>query len=82
MKAVQKFSAEYLEYCKKLKPHEIIQFVEDFRTLHGNNINQKSKLISLKVAEPLLRTFRAKAAAEGIAYQTKIKALMEEWVKK
>ena len=80
MKAVQYFNDEYLEQCRAMTPDEIIQYLDDFRQLHGARVSSRSKLISMKVPESLLNVFRAQAVREGVPYQTKIKALMKEWV--
>ena len=85
MKTVQYFSDEYLRECSKMSPEEIVEFLEGFRELQGSQHfsgkrRQKSKLISLKVAEDLLAAFREKADREEIAYQTQIKKLMLEWL--
>lgn len=80
MKTVQYFSDEYLEECKKLSPMEIIEFIENFRILVTSSPS-KSKLISLKVPEALLSNFKAKSKLSNIKYQTKIKELMEDWLK-
>jgi predicted DNA binding CopG/RHH family protein len=80
MKPVQYFSDEYLEQCRSMTPDQIIQYLDDFRKLHGTRTFSRSKLISMKVPESLLNVFKAQAAREGIPYQTKIKALMKEWV--
>lgn len=77
---VQYFSDEYLERCKEMTPDQIIQFLDDFRRLHGANTNSKSKLISIKIPENLLNVFKAQAARHGTPYQTQIKKLMREWV--
>lgn len=79
MKALQRFSDEYLERCGELSPDQILQFLEDFRQLHASR-PLPSKLISLKVPVDLLRAFRAKAEMQGTPYQTQIKALMKSWV--
>lgn len=79
MKALQLFSDEYLERCKDLSVEEILDFLEDFRLMHSD-LNAPSKLISLKVPEPLLNSFKQKAKLENIAYQTKIKELMKDWI--
>lgn len=93
MKAVQKFSHEYLEKCKTMSPDEIVSFVDDFRCLHGNTLihtppqqnppskKTPSKLISMKVPEDLLNVFKAKAKLTDTPYQTQIKKLMNEWTK-
>ena len=80
---LQYFSDEYLEQCSKLSPLEIVTFLENFRILHGElNVARKIKtrLISIKISEPLLALFRAKASLEGIRYQTQIKNLMRQWL--
>jgi len=78
VKQVQRFSDEYLRETRKIPPLEILQFLEDFRLLHGTRA--KSRLISLKVPEPLLRAFRLKCEAQGTRYQTRIKELMAGWL--
>jgi predicted DNA binding CopG/RHH family protein len=78
MKTVQYFSDEALERSKDLTPEQIIKFLDNFRKLHSAaKIKTKSKLISIKVPEDLLETFKLKAESEGIKYQTKIKELMK-----
>jgi len=81
MKPVQYFSDEYLEQCKEMTPDQIIEFLDDFRQLHGhrNETRSRSKLISLKVPENLLNVFKKQAALSGTPYQTQIKVLMKEW---
>lgn len=81
MKAVQYFSKEYLEHCSKFTSEQIFQFLEDFRLLHAERNAQPQKLISLRVDEHLLKTFRFKAETEGKKYQTKIKELMLEYLR-
>ena len=80
MKTVQYFSDDYLQLCRKMTPDQIIQFLDDFRQLHGAPARSKSKLISIKVPENLLNTFKIRATLAGVPYQTQIKALMKEWV--
>lgn len=79
MKTVQYFDNDYLDYCKKLSVHQRLQFLEDFRKLHGSKSPSKSRLISLRVPEDLLELFKKKADAQGKKYQAKIKELMAEW---
>ena len=90
MRPVQKFSQEYLRECQKMSPVEILDFLESFRLIHetSNEVrtgapsaSSKSKLISIKIPEALLTTFRQKAAQSGFKYQTQIKRLMEAWIK-
>jgi len=80
MKPVQYFSDEYLEQCKKMTPEQIVRFLDDFRQLQGVQPESRSKLISLKVPEDLLRAFRARCDMEGVKYQTQIKKLMSSWL--
>jgi predicted DNA binding CopG/RHH family protein len=81
MKVVQYFSDEYLEQCRQMSPQEIVNFLEDFRSLHlDRSRSTKSKLISMKIPEDFLKSFRLKCELQGIAYQTKIKSLMMEWM--
>jgi len=60
----------------------IVRFLEDFRKISHPKSQSKSKLISIKIPEPLLAAFKYKASLEKIAYQTKIKELMVEYLKK
>lgn len=80
MRPVQYFSDDYLEQCRTMKPEAIVEFLENFRLLHG--VKTKSRLISLKVPEPLLSAFRSQAKRAGVPYQTQIKRLMEKWIGK
>lgn len=80
MKAVQYFTDEYLEQCKKMTPLQIMHFQESFRLL--NEPNEKSKLISIRVPENLLRAFKGKCNIQSEKYQSKIKELMVEWINK
>lgn len=81
-KALQIHSEESLARGKSLTPEQVVKFLEDFRLLHKSATQQKSKLISLKVPEPLLNAFKSKAKVMGLKYQTQIKTLMEEWLTK
>ncbi|MBI4468967.1 MAG: hypothetical protein HY650_06575 [Acidobacteria bacterium] len=81
MKPVQYFSSEYLEHCRSMRPEQIVRFLEDFRTLVDSRTRAfKSRLISLKVPEPLLEAFKVKARLNSIPYQTQIKRLMSQWL--
>jgi predicted DNA binding CopG/RHH family protein len=79
MRPVQYFSDEYLAHARKLSTEEIVEFVENFRQLHSAT-GDKSKLISIKIPESLLRGFRNKCAKRGLKYQAQIKQLMKRWV--
>lgn len=58
----------------------IVQFLEDFRAMTDPRAQKKSKLISIKIPEPMLAAFKYKAARTNTPYQTKIKQLMAEWI--
>ena len=76
-KPVQYFSREALERSRDLSTEQIVEFVENFRLLHGGTVDSsKSVLISIKIPADLLAAFRALAVIEGTKYQTKIKQLM------
>ncbi len=79
MRPVQFFSNEYLEQCKNASPEAILEFLESFRLM--NDTSAKSKLISIKVPHSLLESFRRKCELEEVKYQTKIKRLMEQWLR-
>jgi len=81
MRPVQFFTDEYLEQCKAMRPLDIVKFLEEFRQLHGAPQTKKSKLISLKIQENLLETFKRNCTLHGVKYQTKIKELMQEWLR-
>jgi len=76
---VQHFTDEYLARCREMSPEEVVQFLEDFRRLHGG-AQTESKLISMKVPVALLETFKARCRLEGLRYQTQIKRLMSDWL--
>ena len=82
MKPVQYFDPDYLRRCRKMTPEQIVQFLDDFRRIHGHPIKKpaRSRLISLKVPEDLLRAFRQKADLHEVRYQTQIKRLMTDWL--
>ena len=79
MKAVQKFSDDYLARCREMSADEIVRFLDDFRRIHGNRPG-KSRLISMKVPNDLLAAFKAKAKLTDVRYQTQIKNLMRDWL--
>ena len=78
MRPVQYFSKEYLKQTRRTSPEETVQFLEDFRLMHAKPA--ASKLISMKVPEPLLAAFRFKCSERGVKYQTRIKELMIDWI--
>jgi predicted DNA binding CopG/RHH family protein len=80
MKALQRFSDDYLQRCREMSKDDIAKFLDDFRRLHGGT-KSGSRLISLKVPEDLLEAFKAKSSLQGTQYQTKIKELIRDWLR-
>jgi len=83
VKPVQYFSDEYLEQTRNATHEQILNYLEQFRLMQARSINKtpaKSKLISMKVPEDLLSTFKAKCETENLKYQTQIKVLMKQWL--
>ena len=78
MKPVQYFSDEYLQQCQGASSEQVLEFLESYRLLQAPAA--ASKLISIKVPEPLLQAFRQKCELEGVKYQSQIKRLMQEWL--
>jgi len=78
-KAVQHFSKEYLEQCKKMTPEQILEFLDDYAKLVVGK-PEKCQLISMKIEPSLLSAFKRKASLQGISYQTMIKKLMKKWL--
>lgn len=68
----------------KVTPDFLFQRLENLRfylQLEEKKELGKSKLISMKVPEPLLEAFREKSQVLGVPYQTQIKLLMKDWLK-
>ena len=80
MRPVQYFSDEYLEQCKRMKPADILRFLDEFRRLYSPAARRGSRSISVRVPENLLEAFKAKARLHEVPYQTQIKQLMTDWV--
>lgn len=80
MSAPHRFTAEELERGLSMTPPQVLRFLEAYRELHLPRAKQRSKLISLKLSEPLLQAFKNKAQMSGVPYQTQIKALMRQWL--
>jgi len=76
---VQYFSDDYLARCREMSSDEVVDFLENFRLLHGGE-PLASRLISLKVPQVLLDAFRQRCRLAGVRYQTQIKRLMGEWL--
>jgi hypothetical protein len=59
----------------------IVEFLHMFQELTDPRAQHPSKLISVKVPEPLLAAFKFKARQKNVPYQTMIKRLMVEWLR-
>ena len=79
MKPVQYFNDEYLEKCKSFSTEAILEYLDNFRLMQQQS--DKTRLISIKIPESLLASFRAKSELHNTKYQTQIKKLMTNWVK-
>ncbi len=65
----------------ELTPEQSIRFLEDFsKTVFQRDL--KTKLISLRVPENILNTFKTKSKLSNQKYQSVIVQLMREWVKR
>ena len=82
MKALQYFTQTYLEQCKNMTEVEVIKFLDDFRHIHSPKPSRSSRLISLKIDEQLLNSFKTRAQLDGVPYQSRIKQLMRDWLTK
>lgn len=80
MRPLQYFSKGYLEQCRSMKPEQIVQFLDGFRLLQSGRRPTKSRLISMRVPEPLLEAFKTHARLRATPYQTQIKRLMNAWL--
>ena len=78
MKPLQRFSDEYLESTRGISPEQVVRFLDEFRQIHAPK--RPSRLISMRVPEPLLASFKNKCELEGSRYQTRIKELMADWL--
>jgi predicted DNA binding CopG/RHH family protein len=61
---------------------EVMNFIENYKRMLDPRAQKRSKLISIKIPEPLLEAFRYKAEREKTPYQTKIKQLMMEYLER
>ena len=78
MKPVQFFDDDYLERCKSFSTEAILDYLDNFRLMQQST--DKTRLISIKIPESLLASFRTKSELHQVKYQTQIKKLMTDWV--
>ena len=79
MKPVQYFNDDYLKQCSQATAEQVLEYLESFRLL--NSSKTESRLISIKIPQPLLDSFRQRCEFEGVRYQTQIKVLMKNWLR-
>lgn len=66
---------------KKLTPNQVVEFLDNFQNvIHGRD--KKTKLISLRVPENILESFKTLAKDKNQKYQSVIVQLMRGWIKK
>ena len=78
MKPLQYFTGDYIDKYRGATPEHILEYLESFRLLQAQPA--KSKLISKKIPETLLDSFRRKCKFAGVRYQTQIKQFMADWL--
>lgn len=84
------FHRDYLHRCSKMKPLEILNYLDDYKKSIQFKLENKvfteseakSILISMKIQEDFLLEFKNECARQNIKYQTQIKNLMRTWLKK
>lgn len=78
MRPVQYFDDEYLKKAKSFSTEAILDYLENFRLMQQPK--DKTRLISIKIPESLLESFKAKSNLCQVKYQTQIKKIMVDWV--
>ncbi|MBP7284023.1 MAG: hypothetical protein KBA66_20730 [Leptospiraceae bacterium] len=58
MRPVQYFSEEYLSLCKNFTTEQIVSFVEDFRSLFGEEANRNKLLEQERIFLELQKTIQ------------------------
>ena len=66
---------------KKLTPDQTIDFLDNFQSVI-NGKDKKTKLISLRIPENILESFKVLTQEKNQKYQSIIVHLMREWIKK
>jgi hypothetical protein len=65
---------------KKLNPNQILEFLDNFQqVVHGKD--KPTKLISLRVPENILESFKILTKEKNQKYQSVIVQLMRDWIK-
>ena len=65
---------------KKLTPNQVLEFLDNFQcVVHGQD--KKTKLISMRVPENVLQSFKTLTKDKNQKYQSVIVQLMRDWIK-
>ncbi len=64
---------------KKISPEEAVQFLENFRLMMARK-DLESKLISIRVPENILNTYKTEAKLSGRKYQSLIVEAMRQFL--
>lgn len=75
----QRFNPDSLEHTRQMTPTQIADFISDYQQVFFSNEGDK-KLISMRVPEKLLNSFKAKAKLSNRSYQNIIVDLMRDWL--
>ncbi len=65
---------------KKLTPDQVVEFLDNFQSI-VNGKDKPTKLISLRVPENILESFKTLATEKNQKYQSIIVKLMRDWVR-
>lgn len=66
---------------KKLTPDQTLDFLDNFQKVMSGK-DKKTKLISLRIPENILESFKVLTQEKNQKYQSIIVHLMREWIKK
>ena len=78
-KGLQKFKKKDLSQIGNTDATQIAKFLEDFQHMIAG-IDDKTKMISLRVPENILSAFKFKAERRNLKYQSLIIDLMRKWI--
>lgn len=63
-----------------MTPNQVMEFLDSFQQVVSGQ-DQKTKLISMRVPENVLETFKVIAKNKNQKYQSVIVQLMRDWIK-
>lgn len=64
---------------KKVTPDEAVQFLEDFRLMMSRK-DKEAKLISIRIPENILNTYKTEAKLNGQKYQSLMVEAMRQYL--